>query len=95
MRSAPGDVPRLASRAEHRVGSEFCQVSICIIVDGSNPSRWDSGALINTHSPLISRHNEDVPNPWPVATVDDWSVAGLETQGRHPHDCWWRRPWAV
>lgn len=33
-----------------------------------------------------SRHNEFVPDSWPVVCVDDWSVAGLETQGQHPHD---------
>lgn len=28
--------------------------------------------------------------PWPVLTIDDWTVAGVEKQGRHPHD--WLRP---
>lgn len=28
---------------------------------------------------------------WDVVTIDDWSVAGIERQGRHPHD-WLRHP---
>ena len=28
---------------------------------------------------------------WPVVSVDDWSIAGLETQGQHPHD-WLKHP---
>lgn len=24
--------------------------------------------------------------PWPILTADDWSIAGLENQGQHPHD---------
>lgn len=39
----------------------------------------------------MPRHNEVVHDPWPVVTVDDWSVAGLETQGQHPHD-WLKHP---
>jgi hypothetical protein len=37
------------------------------------------------------RHNEVVHDSWPVVCVDDWSVAGLETQGQHPHD-WLKHP---
>jgi hypothetical protein len=29
--------------------------------------------------------------PWPVLTIDDWTVAGVEKQGRHPHR-WLRHP---
>jgi hypothetical protein len=32
-----------------------------------------------------------VLDSWPVVPVDDWSVAGLETQGQHPHD-WLKHP---
>lgn len=39
----------------------------------------------------MPRHNELVPDFWPVVAVDDWSVAGLETQGQHPHD-WLKHP---
>ncbi len=28
--------------------------------------------------------------PWDVVDIDDWTVAGVEKQGRHPHD--WLRP---
>lgn len=28
--------------------------------------------------------------PWPVIEIDDWAFAGIEKQGRHPHD--WFRP---
>jgi hypothetical protein len=28
--------------------------------------------------------------PWPVLNIDDWTFAGIEKQGRHPHD--WFRP---
>lgn len=28
--------------------------------------------------------------PWPVVDIDDWTVAGVEKQGRHPHD-WLRK----
>lgn len=31
-------------------------------------------------------HNEGVQRSWPIVLVDDWSVAGLESQGRHPHN---------
>jgi hypothetical protein len=39
----------------------------------------------------MPRHNRFVHDSWPVVPVDDWSVAGLETQGRHPHD-WLKHP---
>ncbi|UGT92061.1 hypothetical protein [Mycobacterium ostraviense] len=28
---------------------------------------------------------------WPVISADDWSIAGLESQGQHPHD-WLKHP---
>lgn len=49
------------------------------------------GAPMNTASARVPRHNESVLDSWPVVPVDDWSVAGLETQGQHPHD-WLKRP---
>lgn len=39
----------------------------------------------------MPRHNEVVHDSWPVVPVDDWTVAGLETQGQHPHD-WLKHP---
>lgn len=39
----------------------------------------------------MPRHNEVVLDSWSVVSVDDWSVAGLETQGQHPHD-WLKHP---
>lgn len=42
-------------------------------------------------STLMSRQNEFVLDPWPVILVDDWSVAGLEAQGQHPHE-WLKHP---
>lgn len=30
-------------------------------------------------------------NSWPIVSADDWSVAGLETQGQHPHN-WLKHP---
>lgn len=39
-----------------------------------------------TLPPQVPRHNEVVPNAWPVVPIDDWSVAGLETQGQHAHN---------
>ncbi|MDT5355114.1 MAG: hypothetical protein QOJ56_3646 [Mycobacterium sp.] len=49
------------------------------------------GALINASFSRRPRHNEFVHDSWPVVPVDDWSVAGLETQGQHPHD-WLKHP---
>src|SRR5664279_2391976 len=46
------------------------------------------GAPINASISRMPRHNnnEFVHDSWPVVPVDDWSIAGLETQGRHPPD---------
>lgn len=41
--------------------------------------------------PRMPGHNEFVLDSWPVVTADDWSLAGLETQGQHPHD-WLKHP---
>ncbi|VAZ63164.1 hypothetical protein [Mycobacterium kansasii] len=41
--------------------------------------------------PRMPRHNVFVLESWPVVSVDDWSLAGLETQGQHPHD-WLKHP---
>lgn len=32
-----------------------------------------------------------MPEPWPVIDADDWTIAGLEGQGQHPHD-WLKHP---
>jgi hypothetical protein len=36
-------------------------------------------------------HNCVVPVRWSVVAADDWAVAGLESQGQHPHD-WLKHP---
>jgi hypothetical protein len=38
-----------------------------------------------------AQHNGAVTATWPVGIIDDWTVAGVEKQGRHPHD-WLRHP---
>ncbi|WP_235746487.1 hypothetical protein, partial [Mycobacterium tuberculosis] len=38
-----------------------------------------------------ARHNCVVPVRWSVVAADDWAVAGLESQGQHPHD-WLKHP---
>lgn len=35
--------------------------------------------------------NDAMPAFWPVIVADDWSIAGLENQGQHPHD-WLKHP---
>ncbi|ODR16073.1 hypothetical protein BHQ23_31185 [Mycobacterium gordonae] len=32
-----------------------------------------------------------MPVRWSVVAADDWAVAGLESQGQHPHD-WLKHP---
>jgi hypothetical protein len=39
----------------------------------------------------VARQNDAMRVPWPVVSADDWSVAGLESQGQHPHD-WLKHP---
>lgn len=46
---------------------------------------------INASVSRVPRQNEFVLASWPVVSLDDWSVAGLETQGQHPHD-WLKHP---
>jgi len=41
---------------------------------------------INASVSRMPRHNRFVLASWPVVSLDDWSVAGLEIQGQHPHD---------
>lgn len=52
---------------------------------------WARQAPSARLSGAYARHNELVLESWPVVTVDDWSVAGLEPQGQHPHD-WLKHP---
>ena len=47
-----------------------------------------------TQSDCLSGHarqNDPMLASWPVVSVDDWSIAGLESQGQHPHD-WLKHP---